>query len=551
MATMKGKMLLFAAVAGLMTLIAGIAGIVGMKRIDTYVVSKNIETRHHADALLDVSQAHLAFKNQIHDFKNILIRGNDPARFEKYLADFSKLDKTVEKELGEARANIEKAGMPPEILKQLEAAQREHKLLSDAYAAAIKQFNVADPNAGKAIDKLVTGKDQAVSQALFDLEEKVRAELVEQFKEQEAQVQSFVSQTLVIVVALVVVGLAAVIGVSTWVTRSVLTMLGGEPADATAAVRRVAEGDLTPSGHGSGAAPDSLLGAVERMREAVRNMVVQLHGSSEQLASAAHSMAQQSSDVASSNARHGEAVSSMAAAMEQMATSIAQVADNSSDAHDNAVEAGRLSLGGADVINNATEEMLGIAGAMQQATEKIQALEEQSGNISAIVSVINEIANQTNLLALNAAIEAARAGEQGRGFAVVADEVRKLAERTAQSTQEIGGMIQAMRQVTESAVQAMDVGNARVTAGVEKAGKAADSIGLIKNGSDVVLRAVDDISSALAEQRTTTQDVAQSVESVARMNEDNIRAVDAVAAAATEVEAIAQRLKDDAHRFRV
>ncbi len=551
MATMKGKMLLFAAVAGLMTLIAGIAGIVGMKRIDTYVVSKNIETRHHADALLDVSQAHLAFKNQIQDFKNILIRGNDPARFEKYLADFSKLDKTVEKELGEARANIERAGMPPEILKQLEAAQREHKLLSDAYAAAIKQFNVADPNAGKAIDKLVTGKDQVVSQALFDLEEKVRAELVEQFKEQEAQVQSFVSQTLVIVVALVVVGLAAVIGVSTWVTRSVLTMLGGEPADATAAVRRVAEGDLTPSGHGSGAAPDSLLGAVERMREAVRNMVVQLHGSSEQLASAAHSMAQQSSDVASSNARQGEAVSSMAAAMEQMATSIAQVADNSSDAHDNAVEAGRLSLGGADVINNATEEMLGIAGAMQQATEKIQALEEQSGNISAIVSVINEIANQTNLLALNAAIEAARAGEQGRGFAVVADEVRKLAERTAQSTQEIGGMIQAMRQVTESAVQAMDVGNARVTAGVEKAGKAADSIGLIKNGSDVVLRAVDDISSALAEQRTTTQDVAQSVESVARMNEDNIRAVDAVAAAANEVEAIAQRLKDDAHRFRV
>lgn len=250
MKTLKGKMLLFAAVAGLATLIAGIAGIAGMKRIDTYVVSKNVETRHHADALLDVSQAHMAFKNQIQDFKNILIRGNDPAKFEKYVADFSKLDKAVEKELGEARANIEKAGMSTDILKQLEAARREHKLLSDAYATAIKQFNVADPNAGKAIDKLVAGKDQATSQILFDLEEKVRAELVEQFAEQETQVQAYFAQTLVIVAVLVFGGLAAVIGVSFWVTRSVLTTLGGEPADATAAVRRVAEGDLTPGGHG-------------------------------------------------------------------------------------------------------------------------------------------------------------------------------------------------------------------------------------------------------------------------------------------------------------
>lgn len=551
MATMKGKMLLLASVAGLMTLTTGIAGIYGMKIIDTYVDEKNHETKYHADALLDVSQAHMAFKNQVQDFKNILIRGNDPAKFEKYAADFARIDKTVDKELAEARTNIEKAGMPPEILKQLEAAQNEHKRLGEAYAAAIKQFNVADPNAGKSADKVVVGKDQATSQLLFDLEAKVRAELIGQFKEQEAQVQAVYDRTLVIVSILIAAGLAVVIGVSFWITNNVLTILGGEPADATATVRRVAEGDLTSIAHASGAAPESLLGSVERMRDAVRAMVVQLHASSDQLAGEAHRMAEQSAAVASSNSQQGEAVSSMAAAMQEMATSIAQVADNSADAHNNAVEAGRLSLEGGNVIHDATDEMLGIAGAMQQATERIQALEAQSGKISAIVSVINEIANQTNLLALNAAIEAARAGEQGRGFAVVADEVRKLAERTAQSTQEIGGMIQEMREVTESAVQAMDVGNARVSSGVEKANKAAESIGQIKNGSDVVLRAVDDISSALAEQRTTTQDVACSVENVARMNEDNIRAVDAVAAAANQVESIAQRLKDDAHRFRV
>ena len=118
MTSLKGKMRLFAAVASLMTLVTGMAGIFGLKAIDSYVDEQNLETRHHADALLDVSQAHLAYKNQIQYFKNILIRGNDQAKFDQYVADHTRFDQMVTKELDEARARMGKAGLPPDAWRE-------------------------------------------------------------------------------------------------------------------------------------------------------------------------------------------------------------------------------------------------------------------------------------------------------------------------------------------------------------------------------------------------------------------------------------------------
>ncbi len=144
-----------------------------------------------------------------------------------------------------------------------------------------------------------------------------------------------------------------------------------------------------------------------------------------------------------------------------------------------------------------------IAGSVDQASTSIRELGTQSERISSVVAVIREVADQTNLLALNAAIEAARAGEQGRGFAVVADEVRKLAERTAMSTREISEMVESVRSGARAAVERMELAVVRVSAGVERAEGASTSIREIGAASRNAVGMVSEITDAIREQTTT------------------------------------------------
>lgn len=287
------------------------------------------------------------------------------------------------------------------------------------------------------------------------------------------------------------------------------------------------------------------------MAEGVASSVRQVTANAEQVANAANQLATASAEIAQASSRQSEAASSMAATVEQVTVSIDVLSKSASDAQGTSRHSRDMSARGGQIVGELVIEMGNISETVNQSARTIRELGRQSERITAIVGVIREIADQTNLLALNAAIEAARAGEQGRGFAVVADEVRKLAERTATSTTEIGDMVAAIQGGTKAAVADMEAGVARVGKGVELAREAGGSMTEVERGAEQVRATVTDISVALNEQSTAAADMARNVEHIAQMAEQNSAAVSATATTAQRLEALSRALQHEVAHFQV
>jgi len=339
-----------------------------------------------------------------------------------------------------------------------------------------------------------------------------------------------------------------IVALGVLIARSVLRQLGGEPADAVQVMKRAAAGDLTVDIPQSSAG--SLLGELSRMLCAIRQMVGDISSKSDIVRRTAEGISVASGQVAVASHRQADSASAMAAAVEQLTVSINQISESAHDTERYSSAATTLAASGETRVAEAANEMALIAQQTSSAAGAIRSLESRAAEISTIANVIKEIAAQTNLLALNAAIEAARAGEQGRGFAVVADEVRKLAERTSSATEEITSMIGAIQDDTATAVDTMDKALPQVERGLDLARQAEHSLREIRDGAGTTLERIRDVALVTQEQSAASTSIAQQVESIAQMVEETSASTQHTADSARDLDAIARELGELVARFR-
>ena len=279
------------------------------------------------------------------------------------------------------------------------------------------------------------------------------------------------------------------------------------------------------------------LGEVTEAIQATASASSQISASSEEIAAGTHEQSSQTGEVAS--------------AVEEMTKTILETSKNASDASENAKKAREVAKEGGKVVTATVDGMERIANVVKRSSDTVKQLGNSSNQIGEIIQVIDDIADQTNLLALNAAIEAARAGEQGRGFAVVADEVRKLAERTTKATKEIAVMINKIQDETVGAVRSIDEGNSEVEKGKALAEKAGNSLQQIIQSTEKVLDVIIQVASASEEQSSAAEQISKNIEGISSITEQSASGTQQVARAAEDLSRLTINLQGLIAKFKI
>jgi methyl-accepting chemotaxis protein len=360
-----------------------------------------------------------------------------------------------------------------------------------------------------------------------------------------------VSTMIVLILSLSALALFTAIGISVWITKRLTRQLGGEPHFIADIAKKIAEGDLTMNFESNGKTLTGIYAAMKEMAERLKQVVGETKTAADNLASASQELSASSEQMSRGVIEQAGRANQIAAASNQMSQTVVDVAKNSSNIASSASETVKVADNGQEIVTKSVEEVKAIAETVNESAKLMSSLGERSKQIGEIVNVIKDIADQTNLLALNAAIEAARAGEQGRGFAVVADEVRKLAERTAKATSEISGMIGAIQEEMDQAVVSMESGTKRVEVGVEFSVQAGDALRKIVGSVTDLQCMVQQIATATEEMSTASEQISGDIDTIANVSKETSVSSDQVSQASSDLARLATDLQSTVGMFRL
>jgi len=379
---------------------------------------------------------------------------------------------------------------------------------------------------------------------LMDLQEKLLAERVK-------RLLSF-SRTILIII--VIVGVISVI-IGIFMSIKITKNIKAPVEKAAEQLELISKGDFTFSISKNAIARGDELGVIARAMDALltnlKNVFNEIIGSVHSLTSAAAQLSSIAEEMSRTAESSSTRANSVATASEEMSQTVVDVAKNTANIAESAKKAVDTAQEGNKIVERSVGEVKEIDKTVNESARFVKSLGERSVHIGEIISVINDIADQTNLLALNAAIEAARAGEQGRGFAVVADEVRKLAERTAQATSEIEEMIKAIQNEVTKAVEIMDNATKKVDTGVKLTAQAGEALKEIVKSSNELQLMVQQIASATEEMSATSEQISKEILDIANASRDTTASSQETAQAAVSLSRIATKLDETVKFFRV
>lgn len=461
-----------------------------------------------------IDEANLQFKIQVQEWKNVLLRGRQPAELDKYWQQFQSREQQVQSLLAQLLADSD-----GELTAPLRQLRDSHRQLGQAYSKGREAFLAAggDPVAG---DAAVKGVDRAASEQMSALVEQLRSEARER-----AAIINDSAQRTVWIGLLVMLGSAILVGLlSLWlVNRSLI-----EP------IRQLIDYVAQLSQGRFAARVDDrrkdelgrLARAANTLRDFLAETIGRLKDNAEELEGASGQLRNLAGDMARGTQDQFQRTDQVATAMHEMSATAQEVARHAAQAAHAADDADHSAQAGEQVMQATIETIAGVNREIAGTAAVIRDLEHDSTRIGKVLEVIRGIAEQTNLLALNAAIEAARAGEAGRGFAVVADEVRSLAQRTAASIAEINQIIDAVQSGAVEAVKAIESGQRRSEEGAEQVQHAGQMLQRITQAIEAIRDMNRQIATAAEEQTSVAEDISRNLIEITRIATANQQAVE-------------------------